>query len=182
MRSTARRVISHLTNKNVVAKFEFWKSNVASIRHMSKEMGQTARMFYAAVKLLEGRRDSMLRWRSIRAWQQRALESTEIEVMCDKLGGFVDARANSKVFGEWRKTVRSLHLCRNAVERRNAWEQPYLMHASLMEWHSCASLASKRQQIIGILRSRLPRKIITAWTHSFAWRQCVNGRSVGRVD
>ena len=170
-----------LLNKNVVAKFGLWKSNAAAVRQFSRESGQTARVFSGTVKLLDHCRGSILRWKSIRAWQQRAFESKEVMMMCDKMGGVVDARMSGQTFAEWKKTVRNLLVCRFAVDRNYHLEKLNLMRAGFLEWHSVASLESKRRQIIGILRSRLPRKVISAWTHSFVWRQCVDARSVGTI-
>lgn len=98
--------------------------------------------------------------------------------MCDKMGGFFDARTIGKTFGEWKRTVRNLQLCRMLVDRKTAVGNPERLRSNLMQWHGVVSLESKRRQIIGILQSRMPRKVIIAWTHSFVWRQCVDARSV----
>jgi len=177
-RTVGQRAIWKLKNKAIVLVFNMWKSNIQSTKQMSRELGQNARFFYAAVSILQGRRNSMFRWRSIRAWQQRAFETKEFEAMCDKMGGLVDSRMYRRLLSGWQKTARSFALCRYAIERRDTWGVPLLLQTAVFEWYSLASVANRRQQIIGILRSRLPRKIISAWTHSFAWRRCVDGRSI----
>ena len=177
LRRSAQKVVSRFKNKAATAAFDLWKHNVLSVKQAVRELGQNARFFYAVVKVLEGRRNTTLKWKSIRVWQQRALDTKEFQLMCDKMGGLVDARVNKKFLNEWRKVARNSVLCLNAIDRRSEWMQGRLMEAAVGEWHSLTFLESRRQQIVGLLCSRLPRKVISAWTHSFAWRRCVDGRS-----
>jgi hypothetical protein len=180
LRRSAQRAVSRFKNKAATAAFDLWKRNVQSVKQAVRELGQNARSSYAVVKVLEGRRNTTLRWRSIRAWQQRALESKEFQVMCDKMGGVVDARMNKTLFNEWKKIARNSILCLDAIDRRSEWIQRRLIETAVVEWHSLAFLEGRRQQIVKLLRSRLYRKVISAWTHSFAWRRCVDARS-GRI-
>jgi hypothetical protein len=178
LRRSAQRAVSRFKNKAATAAFDLWKRNVQSVKQAVRELGQNARSSYAVVKVLEGRRNTMLRWRSIRAWQQRALDSKEFHLMCNKMGGVVDARMNKTLFNEWKKIARNSILCLDAIDRRSEWMQRRLIETAVVEWHSLAFLEGRRQQIVKLLRSRLYRKVISAWTHSFAWRRCVDARSV----
>jgi hypothetical protein len=112
LRRSAQKVVSRSKRKAASTAFDLWKHNVQSVKQAVRELGQNARFFTAVtvVKFLEGRRNTTLKWRSIRVWQQRALDTKEFQLMCNRMGGLVDARVNKKNLNEWRKVAQSCAL------------------------------------------------------------------------
>jgi len=51
-RNVGQKVIWKLKNKAIVQAFDLWKSNFRSMKQMSRELGQNARFFCAAVRIL----------------------------------------------------------------------------------------------------------------------------------
>ena len=177
LKNRSARIIHLMKTGCLVKCFELMDKNAREHRAMK---AQTLEILHKDKlgRIFQCHRKSAMLWRLLKVWQQRTLGTRQYRAMLDKMSAFVDTTLGRKLFKAWQQVARGRGLSQYVIERNKTWKTPLLLKKAVSEWHFLAALESKRLQIIRILRSRLPRKVLCAWTHSFAWRQCVEARSL----